>query len=115
MNQPRERDTAVGYVRVSTDDQVGHTSLHSQEERIREWCGREGFELVAMFRDEGAPAYTSRRPGLAALLEELPRLRPDTVVVYSLDRLARSTYVAAESFRTLASLNIGFASVTEVQ
>jgi DNA invertase Pin-like site-specific DNA recombinase len=116
VDELRERRTAVGYARVSTDDQAGHTSLHSQEERIREWYERKGFELVAMFWDEGAPAYTddiSRRPGLATLLELLPELRPATVVVYRPDRLTRNLAVASERLHQLSALGIALASVTE--
>ena len=114
MNQPRERKSAVGYVRVSTDDPVGHMSLHFQEKGIQEWCDREGFDLVAVFRDEAAPACANdinRRPGLTALLARLPQLRPDTVVVYSLDRLTRSLAVASESSHQLSALGIALVSV----
>jgi DNA invertase Pin-like site-specific DNA recombinase len=116
VRQPRERKTAAGYVRTSTGDQLGHISLHFQEREIRKWCDREGVELVATFRDEGMPAYAddiSRRPGFAALLEELPRLRPATVIVYSLDRLTRSRAVASETSHRLGELGIALVSATD--
>ena len=118
MSQPRERKTAVAYVRISSDNQVGGLSVSSQEAKIRQWCAQRGYDLVKLFQDDGRSGYTDdirKRPQFAALLEQLPQLRPDTVVVYSLDRWARSISVAADSFRALASLNIGFASVTEPQ
>ena len=118
MNQPDERRRAVGYIRVSSEEQVEGLSLPSQERNVREWCPQRGYDVVDIFREDGITAYTDdirKRPQFAALLEQLPQLRPDTVVVYSLDRWARSISVAADSFRALASLNIGFASVTEPQ
>ena len=116
MSQREEKKTAIGYLRVSSDEQVEGLSLSSQESKIREWCVARGFEIVAVFRDEGESAYNddiSRRPGFAALLGRLPDLKPDVVVVFSLDRWARSTVVSSQTFRLLADLQIGFASVTE--
>lgn len=46
MNQPNERKTAVAYVRVSSDEQAEGLSIESQEDKIREWCERKGFDLV---------------------------------------------------------------------
>jgi len=116
MNQPDERKTAVGYVRVSSDEQTEGLSLSSQESKIREWCNAKGLELTAIFRDEGESAYNDdvlKRPQFAALLNRLPEIKPSVVVVFSLDRWARSTVVSSQTFRLLASLQIGFASVTE--
>ncbi len=116
MNQPEQTKTAVGYVRVSSDEQTEGLSLSSQESKIREWCETKRFEIMAIFRDEGESAYNddvSKRPQFAALLNRLADLKPDVVVVFSLDRWARSTVVSSQTFRLLADLQIGFASVTE--
>jgi site-specific DNA recombinase len=116
VRQLEERKTAVAYVRVSSDEQVEGLSLESQEDEVREWCERKGFELIATFRDEGESAYTDdieKRPGFRDLIDRLPVLMPAAVVVFSLDRWARSLVVASESFRRMSALGIGFASVTE--
>ena len=118
MSQLEQQRTAVGYVRVSSDEQVEGLSIESQEQEIRQWCERKGFELIATFRDEGESAYTddiARRPGFRDLLDRLPVLMPSVVVVFSLDRWARSLVVASESFRRMSALGIGFASVTETE
>ena len=117
-SQPEERKTAVAYVRVSSDEQVEGLSLESQEDKIREWCARKGFDLAAIFRDEGESAYTddiAKRSGFRDLLDRLPVLMPAVAVVFSLDRWARSLVVASESFRRMSALGIGFASVTETE
>jgi site-specific DNA recombinase len=112
VNQLEERKTAVAYVRVSSDEQVEGLSLESQEDEIRRWCARKGFDLVAIFRDEGESAYTddmTTRPGFRDLIDRLPVLMPTVVVVFSVDRWARSLVVASESFRRVSALGIGFA------
>ena len=117
MNQPGERKRAVGYVRVSSAEQALGLSLESQEQKIREWCDFKGYELIEMFREEQS-AYTdniAKRPAFRSLLERLPELRADVVVVFSLDRWARSLVVATQSFSRMAELGIDLASVTESQ
>lgn len=116
MTQPKERKTAVGYIRVSTVGQLAGLSLSSQESEIREWCEQRGYDLARLFQDDQGSADTDdirKRPQFAALLGQLPQLRPHIIVVHSLDCWARSTFAAADSFGVLGSLNIGFASVTQ--
>ena len=116
MSQPEGKRTALGYLRVSSDEQVEGLSLASQEQKIREWCELKGYTMLTVFSDGGESAYNddiSKRPQFAALLGRLTDIRPDVVVVFSLDRWARSTVVSSQTFRLLADLQIGFASVME--
>jgi site-specific DNA recombinase len=91
VGQDVETITAGGFLRRGS-------GLASQEEKIREWCQLKGYTLLTLFSDEGESAYNddiSKRPKFAALLSRLPNIRPDVVVVFSLDRWARSTVVAS--------------------
>jgi len=83
---------AVGYVRVSTEEQARYgISLEVQEERIREFCQRRGWELVAVFRDEGVSGAKDplERPGFRKLIEFCRQNNINICVVYRLDRFAR--------------------------
>ena|SRR2546426_1667282 len=94
MREQPSRKTAVTYQRVSRYEQVEGLSLSSQQAKIAEWCANKGYEIIATFCDEGESAYNddpNKRPQFAQLLDQLPRLRPDVAVVFSLDRWARST------------------------
>lgn len=84
--------TAVGYIRVSTDGQVTDgVSLDAQRERIAAWCQGNGFTLDHVFVDAGLSGGRSdNRPGLQSALEAVCRSH-GILVVYSLSRLARST------------------------
>ena len=45
---------AVGYIRVSTEEQADSgRSLDAQKRRIEEWCAARKYELVQVFADEG--------------------------------------------------------------
>lgn len=116
MTQHNSMKTAVAYRRVSSDEQVEGLSLESQAKRIREWCSTKGYEIIAFFSDEGESAYNDeigKRPQFAKMIEKLPVLRPDIVIVSSMDRWARSTVVSSQTFHLLHRLQIGFASVSE--
>lgn len=85
--------SAVGYVRVSTEEQaIGGLSLAAQEERIRTYCSLHALDLVAIYRDEGVSASKAldTRPQGAALVAALARGEARHVVAVKLDRLFRS-------------------------
>jgi site-specific DNA recombinase len=83
-------NTAVGYIRVSTDDQADSgLSLEHQESRIRAYANANGLDLVGIVRDEGVSAgktFASRRGGAEVLA-----LRARHIVALKLDRLFRNT------------------------
>jgi site-specific DNA recombinase len=82
---------AIGYVRVSTEDQAKEgVSLDAQEERIRAFCFAKGWELVGIKRDEGKSAKDLKRPGAQETIQGCQRKAFDVVVVYKLDRLTRN-------------------------
>jgi len=76
---------AAIYVRVSTAEQ--DTGL--QETELREYVGSRGWSCV-VYRDQGQSGAKNDRPALTALLNDLRRRKADVVVVWALDRLARS-------------------------
>ena len=87
---------AVGYVRVSTENQNGCDSfgLETQRDAISKYCTANGLELVQIFED---PAFSGslpplERPGLRAVLEAVQE--GDKVVVPRLDRIARDLYLS---------------------
>ncbi len=76
---------AAIYVRVSTADQ--ETAL--QEYELRQFCENRGWTHVA-YRDKGQSGAKNDRPALTAMMNDLRRRKIDVVVVWALDRLARS-------------------------
>ena len=85
------RVKAVGYVRVSTEEQVREgLSLDAQEEKIRAYCTAKGWRLVRVYRDEGFSGKDLNRPALQEMLRDLKADGIQAVVVAKLDRLTRS-------------------------
>jgi DNA invertase Pin-like site-specific DNA recombinase len=86
----------VAYLRVSTDQQAEKgQGLDIQERTIRRWARQHGHRIVEVLRDEGVSGSkdAADRPGLTAALEAVERRQAVGVVVYRLDRLARSLTV----------------------
>lgn len=76
---------AAIYVRVSTAEQ--ETDL--QENELREYADNRGWSCV-VYRDKAQSGVKKDRPALVALMADLRRRKIDVVVVWALDRLARS-------------------------
>lgn len=90
----------VGYSRVSTQDQ----------DATLQRVALQGMGCDRLF-DETASGAQRDRPELAAALEYMRE--GDTLVVWKLDRLARSVRQLIETVEDLEARGIGFRSITE--
>jgi DNA invertase Pin-like site-specific DNA recombinase len=91
----------VGYIRVSRDEQDLSLQLDALHQAS---CARIFTEKISGVVDD--------RPQLAAALDYL-RPREDTLVVWKLDRLARSLRQLLDTVEGLQARQIGFRSLTE--
>jgi len=87
---------ALGYVRVSTENQNGSDTygLETQRAAIAKYCQDNELELVQVFEDPALSGSLEalKRPGLRALLEAVRE--GDKVIVARLDRIARDLYLS---------------------
>jgi len=83
--------SAIGYIRVSTQDQVDEgVSLDAQRAKIDAWCSLHDYELITVYQDAGITGSTmSKRPGLQQALDAVSK--GSALVSYSISRLSRST------------------------
>src|SRR5207245_461822 len=104
---------AVGYVRVSTEEQAHEGySLEAQERSIRAYCEAKGWSLTRVYRDEGLSAYKDvKRPGYEAMIAAMGNW--DVVVVWKLNRLHRTMRGFVMDSLKLADAKKDLASVTE--
>jgi DNA invertase Pin-like site-specific DNA recombinase len=81
----------IGYVRVSTQEQVEGFGLAVQRDGIRAYCKERGLRLVDIASDEGISGSNGldTRPGLTEALLRVEDHEVSGLVVYRLDRLAR--------------------------
>ncbi len=104
---------AVGYVRVSTEEQAAEGySLEAQERSIRAYCEAKGWSLTRVYRDEGLSAYKDvRRPEYEAMMAAMDKW--EIVVVWKLNRLHRTMRGFVMDSLKLADAKKDLASVTE--
>jgi DNA invertase Pin-like site-specific DNA recombinase len=106
---------AVIYVRVSTKEQTENLSLPTQLKACEEYCERQGFHVLARFREEGESAKTVDRTELQKLLQFCRKNKGSVqfVVVFNLTRFAREKYDHFALRAHLKSLGISLRSATE--
>jgi DNA invertase Pin-like site-specific DNA recombinase len=100
---------AALYLRVSTLDQHPET----QGIELRQFAKQRGYDIVEEYVDHGVSGTKVRRPALDQLLKDAHRRRFDAVLVWSCDRLARSTKHFLEVLDELNELGIQFHSQRE--
>src|SRR3954447_19994541 len=108
---------AVGYIRVSTEEQAvnGH-GLEVQERAIRAFAESQGYELLEVVADPGisgarAPA---ERPGFRRVLQLAQERAFSMLLVWKFDRLARSLLFSVTTVNELQErYAVELRSVTE--
>jgi DNA invertase Pin-like site-specific DNA recombinase len=100
---------AAIYMRVSTVDQ----HPENQGVELRAFAKQRGYEIVREYVDQGISGTKARRPALDKLLHEARRHPFDVVLVWSCDRLARSTKHFLDVLDELNGLDIRFVSQRE--
>jgi DNA invertase Pin-like site-specific DNA recombinase len=100
---------AALYLRVSTLDQHPET----QAIELRQFARQRGYDVVEEYVDHGVSGTKVRRPALDQLLKDAHRHRFHAVLVWSCDRLARSTKHFLQVLDKLNEIGIQFHSQRE--
>ena len=80
----------VGYVRISSEDQVGNFSLDAQKRAIEKYVKDQGGVLVRFYVEEAKTATNDDRPAFQEMRRDARRHLFDALVVHKFDRLARN-------------------------
>jgi DNA invertase Pin-like site-specific DNA recombinase len=94
------------YARVSTKDQ----SVEMQLADLRKHVAETGGEIVEEYIDEGFSGKNTKRPAYTRMMEDLHRRRWNVLLVWKLDRLARSVIDLVNILETLRSRGADFVS-----
>ncbi len=91
MNPGTTGRRVIGYVRVSSGDQVDSgAGLEAQRDTLRAAAEKRGWELVDVIADEGESGKSrEKRPGLCAAIERIEAGEAGALAVAKLDRLSR--------------------------
>src|SRR5919108_1345092 len=101
------------YCRISTDEEHQPYSLEAQADRLGAYIGTQpGWTHVRSYVDQMS-GKTLQRPGLQQALDDARRHRYDLLLVFKVDRLARSTGGLARVLEELDAVQICFRSASE--
>jgi DNA invertase Pin-like site-specific DNA recombinase len=99
------------YARVSTAD--GRQDTDNQLVQLREYCQRQGYQIVAEYIDH-ASGKTDDRSAFKRMFEDASMRKFDVVLVWALDRLTREGVLETfEHVRRLTAYGVAFESYTE--
>jgi site-specific DNA recombinase len=106
---------AVGYVRVSTEEQSREgISLEMQAAKIRQYAELNDLDLAEIIQDAGISGKSVKaRPGIQSILGMVQAHKIDAVVVYKLDRLARNTVECLEMAKLMDKAGVSLHSISE--
>jgi len=101
----------IGYVRVSTKQQISGNSLSYQKEAIETYCKINNIALVKIYSDEGISAY-KERPSFKACINQIRNNSTiNGVVVNELSRFGRSTVELISLITEIDQLGKQFVSI----
>lgn len=106
---------AVGYLRVSTGNQVGEDKfgLAAQKQAITTYARENGFELVEWQQDRGISGATLDRPGLSDIFAGAKEGRFAVVLVAKMDRIARDLMLQLWIEKELLKYKVEIVSAAE--
>ncbi|MCC8125737.1 MAG: recombinase family protein [Akkermansia sp.] len=83
---------AAIYCRLSKDDDLDGTSasIANQRDMLEKYCERQGWEVVAVYQDDGYTGLNMERPDLKRMLKAIERKQVNLVITKDLSRLGRN-------------------------
>jgi DNA invertase Pin-like site-specific DNA recombinase len=103
---------AYAYLRVSGQAQIDGNGFDRQLEEIEKYAQQNGYKVVHVFKEEGVSGVTGEadRPGFQDMIAEILRNSVHTIIVESLDRLAREYRIQEQLLIYLVSKSIDLIS-----
>ncbi len=103
------------YTRVSTQQQMDNdfNSLESQKEQLEAYCKLNKYAVYNTYEDGGFSGSTLERPALQKMIRDIVSKKINCVVVYKIDRLARSMRDFYELNDIFEAHDISFVSVSQ--
>ncbi len=96
------------YARVSTKEQ----DVDKQVQELIDYCKRNSYDY-GLYIDKGVSGAKESRPEFNRLMDDVRLKKIDLVIVYKIDRLARSMQHFLKIMQELKNKGIGFVSTTQ--
>lgn len=103
---------AAVYVRVSTEEQAAEGySIDAQKMILEDYCVAEGWDVVAVYEDDGYSGRNTKRPAYRRMMAEIDTW--DVIVVIKMDRIHRNSRNFMNMMEELNSKGKMFVSSSE--
>ena len=112
-----EKLRAIIYIRVSDQSQNENNSLETQLKACKIFAENDNYNVIEIFREEGASAkHIQTRPEMRRLLEfcTLKKNQIDAVIVYKMDRWTRNTEEGLIAMSLLAKYGVNVLPASEI-
>ena len=97
----KQQESAVVYVRCSTDDQMKGLSPEVQASLCRKRAEDEKYHVLEVLIDDGMSGFKNNRPGIVRIREMISNGEVSAIVALSSDRLFRNTSAHIELMRVI--------------
>ena len=83
---------AAIYCRLSKDDDLDgeSASIANQRDMLEKYCEKQGWEVVAVYQDDGYTGLNMERPDLKRMIKAIERRQVNLVITKDLSRLGRN-------------------------
>ena len=108
--QSRPITRAALYARVST---LSGQNPEVQLAELREYASRRGWAVASEYTDRGVSGAKESRPALNKLMADAHRRKFDAVLVWKLDRFARSLKQLVNALAEMEALGVAFVSLRD--
>ena len=83
---------AAIYCRLSKDDDLDgeSASIANQRDMLESYCEKQGWEVVAVYQDDGYTGLNMERPDLKRMIKAIERRQVNLVITKDLSRLGRN-------------------------
>jgi len=109
MERKTKMKKAGLYCRVSTRGQT----TENQRLQLEEYCQRQKWRVAGLYEDVGISGSKDDRPAFGRMMKDAEAGKLDVVVVWKIDRLARSTAHLLNTITELKEWGVGFAASTQ--
>ncbi len=101
------------YIRVSSEMQLENHSLEAQLSACRKLADERGWNVVAIYTEEGESAKTTARSRFRAMMRDAEAGHLDVVLTHKMDRISRSVVDMLTTLHSLEAMGVALASATE--
>ena len=110
---PNDNNCAIGYYRYSSASQ-NEASIEQQREAAHKYAEEHGYRIIDEYEDPAISGTTDDRPGLKRMLKEIKHLKPATLIMWKMDRLAREQAIFAVAKKTIREAGTKISYVADI-